>query len=59
MLLWGSIIPLVLHSTKLMILLVEEINNITGTRIIDMTNLSPVLSCLACPECLATDTLVL
>ena len=37
----------------------EGVNNITGNRIMDMTILNSVVSCLACPECFAIDKLIL
>ena len=37
----------------------EGVNNITGNRIMDMTILTSVVSCLACPECFAIDKLIL
>ena len=37
----------------------EGVNNITGNRVMDMTILNSVVSCLACPECFAIDKLIL
>ena len=37
----------------------DGVNNITGNRIMDMTILNSVVSCLACPECFAIDKLIL
>ena len=38
---------------------VEEINDITGNRIMDMIVINSVVSCLAWPECFAIDKLML